>query len=122
MSRPSGLGRVPTFPPLANARPGRPSPRPVMTPERAYEELRAFTMAAELIPEPYEPPAADAAPPQLTAFLYYLMRDFLPVGAVQHCLTMASPAGQVHTNFSRENLAAEAELVARQLVFTQDGS
>lgn len=81
----------------------------------------AFTMDS-LTPAPYEPPVADEAPPQLTAFLYYLMRDYLPAGAIQHCLTMAAPAGRPTTSFAREHLAAEAELVARQLSFQHDGS
>jgi hypothetical protein len=69
----------------------------------------------EQLPPPYEPPLADGCPPALRAFLYYLMRDYLPVGFVEGVVmqvVMEQPQ-----SFTNEHLLDTADKLARQLSY-----
>ncbi len=69
---------------------------------------------ADEVPPPYIPPLADEVPPFLAGFIYYLVHDFMPAGAIEYALqrarnrTDAVPAGPIK-DF--------AELTARELAY-----
>jgi hypothetical protein len=44
---------------------------------------------ADETPPPYEPPLADGAPDRLKFFIYYLTRDFVPLGVVDYAMQRA---------------------------------
>lgn len=100
-----GLGRVPAFPLLSTT-----TDRPVRS-----RGLEAIFVAAP-IPPPYEPPLAPVAPDKLTRFLYYMTRDFIPLGVIEHALertrsdTDKLPSGP-HTEY--------CERTARELVYEE---
>lgn len=44
---------------------------------------------ADQTPQPQSPPLADDAPDMLRRFIYYLTRDFIPFGVIDHAMSRA---------------------------------
>jgi hypothetical protein len=64
-----------------------------MTPEGPAPHVTARRVQDHPVPPPLDPPLAGEAPPRLTAFIYYLVRDLLPpryIGSIAHAAQNAS--------------------------------
>lgn len=72
------------------------------------------------VPPPYEPPLADDAPDQLVRFLYFLTRDFVPFGVIDHALHRART--ETYPLQGSDHRAAYADVVARELVYGERGT
>lgn len=58
---------------------------------------------------------ADEAPPRLTAFLYYLIRDLVPPRYIDHILAHTKDASYAELGVMDKGLVDYADRVARRL-------
>lgn len=96
-----------------------PSPLPPMvgplSPLRSALLLKA-SLVADAVPA-NEPLLADMAPEMLQRFVYFLVRDFIPFGVVEHALHRARSET---FPLPKDAIAAYAWTVSRELVYEED--